>query len=131
MIFAIEARFNLVAKKENPDLSALCYILFRFLVPGYYLTNCTLTHLFEQVVSVLLECEVGGAAVIVEAVVHIFQLEDLPDLQGQVLKGNGDAGTVRGIRGVGTVRIDLNINHGFSKGRNCKAPFFINSSSPT
>ena len=74
------------------------------------------THLFEKVVSVLLECEVGGAAVVVEAVVHIFQLEDLPDLQGQVLKGNGD---------VGTVRIDLNITHVFSKGRNCKAPFFI------
>ena len=48
----------------------------------------------------MLECEVGGAAVVVEAVVHILQLENLSDLQGQVLKGNGD---------VGTVRIDLNI----------------------
>ena len=43
----------------------------------------------------MLECEVGSAAVVVEAVVHILQLEDLPDLEGQVLKGNGDVGTVR------------------------------------
>ena len=43
-------------------------------------------HLFEQVVSVLLEGEVGRAAVVVEAVVHVLQLQHLPDLQRQVLQ---------------------------------------------
>ena len=48
------------------------------------------SHLFEQVVSVLLEGEVGRAAVVVEAVVHILELQHLPDLEGQVLKGNAE-----------------------------------------
>ena len=47
-------------------------------------------HLFEEIVSVLLEGEVGGAAVVVEAVVHILELQHLSDLERQILKGNGE-----------------------------------------
>ena len=37
-------------------------------------------YLFEKIVSVLLEGEEGGAAVVVDALVHILQFDDLADL---------------------------------------------------